>query len=42
MSKFENVTVIKAANVYFEGKVFSRSVMFKDGSKKNARNDASR
>lgn len=34
MSKFENVTVLKAANIYFEGKVTSRVVLFADGSKK--------
>jgi purine/pyrimidine-nucleoside phosphorylase len=31
---FENVTVIKKANVYFDGKVTSRTVVFADGSKK--------
>lgn len=34
MSEFKNVTVIKKANVYFDGKVTSRSVIFPDGSKK--------
>jgi uncharacterized protein YaiE (UPF0345 family) len=34
MSEFKNVTVIKKANVYFDGKVTSRSVVFSDGSKK--------
>lgn len=34
MSTFENVTVVKKANVYFDGKVASRSVLFPDGSKK--------
>ena len=34
MSKFENVTIVKAANVYFEGKVTSRTVEFPDGTKK--------
>ena len=34
MGQFENVTVIKAANIYFEGKVTSRTVLFADGSKK--------
>jgi purine/pyrimidine-nucleoside phosphorylase len=34
MSGFENVTVLKKANVYFEGKVTSRTVLFADGSKK--------
>jgi purine/pyrimidine-nucleoside phosphorylase len=34
MSEFTNVTVVKKANVYFEGKVTSRTVLFADGSKK--------
>ena len=34
MSSFENVEVIKAANIYFDGKVTSRVVQFADGSKK--------
>lgn len=34
MSEFNNVTVIKKANVYFDGKVTSRSVLFEDGTKK--------
>ena len=34
MSNFKNVTVIKAANIYFDGKVTSRTVEFSDGSKK--------
>ena len=34
MSKFESVSVVKAANVYFDGKVSSRTVEFSDGSKK--------
>lgn len=34
MEQFQNVTVIKKANVYFEGKVTSRAVLFADGSKK--------
>ena len=34
MSEFKNVTVTKKANVYFDGKVTSRSVLFADGSKK--------
>lgn len=32
MSEFANVTVIKKANVYFDGKVTSRKVVFADGS----------
>lgn len=34
MSEFTNVTVIKKANIYFDGKVSSRTVLFPDGSKK--------
>jgi purine/pyrimidine-nucleoside phosphorylase len=34
MSEFQNVTVVKKANVYFAGKVVSRTVIFVDGSKK--------
>lgn len=34
MSEFHNVTVVKKANVYFDGKVVSRTVLFADGSKK--------
>lgn len=34
MSEFKNVTVIKEANVYFDGKVNSRTVIFPDGTKK--------
>jgi purine/pyrimidine-nucleoside phosphorylase len=34
MDRFENVTVIKKANIYFEGKVTSRTILFADGTKK--------
>jgi len=34
MSEFKNVTIIKKANIYFDGKVTSRTVIFSDGSKK--------
>jgi uncharacterized protein YaiE (UPF0345 family) len=34
MSEFNNVTIIKAANIYFDGKVTSRTVKFADGSHK--------
>jgi hypothetical protein len=34
MPGFKNVTVIKKANVYFDGKVTSRTVLFADGTKK--------
>lgn len=32
--KFENITIIKKANVYFNGKVTSRTILFPDGTKK--------
>ena len=35
MSEFNNVTIIKKANVYFDGKVVSRTVKFADGSTKS-------
>ena len=35
MSTFENVTIVKAANVYFDGKVTSRTIKFADGSPKS-------
>jgi len=35
MSKFENVTVIKEANIYYDGKVTSRSIILSDGSLKS-------
>ncbi len=31
---FENVTIVKQANVYFDGKVTSRTVKFADGTRK--------
>lgn len=34
MSQFTNVTVVKKANIYFDGKVTSRTVLFPDGTKK--------
>ena len=34
MSEFKNVTAVKKANVYFEGKVTSRTLLFPDGSRK--------
>lgn len=34
MTEFDNVTVVKKANVYFDGKVTSRTVKFADGSLK--------
>jgi uncharacterized protein YaiE (UPF0345 family) len=35
VSKFENVTIVKEANVYYDGKVTSRTVEFSDGSIKS-------
>ena len=34
MKEFKNVTVVKKANVYFDGNVTSRSIIFADGSRK--------
>jgi uncharacterized protein YaiE (UPF0345 family) len=34
MSQFDNVSVVKQANVYFDGKCVSHTVEFADGSKK--------
>ncbi|ORU89976.1 MAG: hypothetical protein A6F71_03140 [Cycloclasticus sp. symbiont of Poecilosclerida sp. M] len=34
MPEFKNVNIIKKANVYFGGKVVSRTVNFSDGSRK--------
>ena len=33
-SEFKNVTAVAKANVYFDGKVVSHSILFPDGSKK--------
>ena len=33
-SEFQQVTVVKKANIYFDGKVTSRTVLFADGTKK--------
>ncbi len=32
--EFKNVSVVKKANVYYDGKVTSRTVLFEDGMKK--------
>lgn len=32
--EFKDVTVVRKANVYFDGKVTSRTILFHDGSKK--------
>ena len=34
MENFQDVSVDKLANIYFDGKVISRNIFFKDGSKK--------
>ena len=33
-TEFKNVTAVAKANVYFDGKVVSHSILFPDGSKK--------
>jgi len=35
MSQFDNVSVVKQANVYFDGKCVSHTVQFTDGTKKS-------
>lgn len=35
MPRFDNVNVIKQANVYFDGKCVSHTVQFPDGTKKS-------
>jgi len=35
MTTFENVTVVKEGNSYFDGAVTSRTLIFEDGSKKS-------
>ena len=34
MNQFDNVSVVKKANIYFDGKCVSHSVVFPDGTKK--------
>jgi uncharacterized protein YaiE (UPF0345 family) len=34
VSQFDDVSVVKKANVYFDGKCVSHSVLFRDGSRK--------
>jgi uncharacterized protein YaiE (UPF0345 family) len=34
MSEFNHVTVVREANVYYDGKVTSRTVQFEDGTRK--------
>jgi len=35
MSQLKNITIIKEANIYYEGKVTSRSITLSDGSKQS-------
>ncbi len=35
MSQFDNVAVVKQANVYFDGKCISHTVQFADGTRKS-------
>lgn len=32
--EFKNATIVKKANIYFDGKVTSRTVLFEDGERK--------
>ena len=34
MATFDNVTVVKKANIYFDGQVSSRTIQFADGTEK--------
>lgn len=34
MTTFQNVTVVKKANIYFDGQVSSRTIQFADGTEK--------
>ena len=34
MDKFTNVTAVKKANIYFNGNVTSRTILFEDGTRK--------
>lgn len=34
MEQFDNVSVVKTANIYFDGKCVSHTVLFPDGSRK--------
>jgi uncharacterized protein YaiE (UPF0345 family) len=34
MSQFDNVSVVKQSNVYFDGQCVSHTVLFKDGTRK--------
>jgi len=34
MSQFDNVSVVKKSNIYFDGKCVSHTILFADGSRK--------
>lgn len=34
MPEFNNISIVKKANIYFDGKVTSRTLIFQDGSRK--------
>lgn len=34
MSQFDNVSVVKKSNIYFDGKCVSHSILFADGTRK--------
>jgi uncharacterized protein YaiE (UPF0345 family) len=34
MEKFEKITIVKKANIYFDGRVSSRTVLFDNGERK--------
>jgi len=34
MSEYKNVTAVREANIYFDGRVTSRTILFPDGSRK--------
>lgn len=34
MSQFNNVSIVREANIYFDGQVTSRSIIFQDGTRK--------
>ncbi len=34
MSRFDKISVVREANIYFDGQVTSRSIIFQDGSRK--------
>ena len=40
MNNYENVTVDKLANIYFDGNVISRNIKFQDGSNNTWSNDS--